>query len=47
MDEHGFILLAKILNVTGGEDGQSVGVNIQIEAYRPALLGTVIVRLSV
>jgi hypothetical protein len=47
MDERGFILLAKILNVTGGEDGRNLGVNIQIEAYRPALLGPVIVRLSV
>jgi hypothetical protein len=47
MDEHGFVLLAKILEVTGAEDGHSLGVNIQIEAYRPALLGPVIVRLSV
>jgi hypothetical protein len=47
MDEHGFILFAKILNVTGGEDGHNLGVNIQIEAYRPAVVGPVIVRLSV
>lgn len=47
MDEHGFVLFAKILEVTGGEDGHILGVNIQIEAYRPALLGPVMVRLSV
>jgi hypothetical protein len=36
MDNHGHVLLAKILNVTGHEDGHSPGVNIQIEEYKPA-----------
>lgn len=36
MDSDGFILFAWIMNVTGGEDGESFGVNIQIEEYRPA-----------
>jgi len=36
MDSHGFVLMAWIMNVTGGEDDESVGVNIQIEEYRPA-----------
>jgi hypothetical protein len=36
MDGDGFVLIAWIMNVTGGEDGESLGVNIQIEEYRPA-----------
>jgi hypothetical protein len=36
MDDDGFVLMAWIMNVTGGEDGESLGVNIQIEEYRPA-----------
>jgi len=34
MDKHGHVLLAKILEVTGGEN--ALGVNIQIEEYKPA-----------
>ena len=40
MDKHGHVLLAKILNVTGHEDGHSLGVNIQIEEYKPAAIAT-------
>jgi hypothetical protein len=36
MDHEGFVLMAWIMNVTGGEDDASLGVNIQIEEYRPA-----------
>jgi HIRAN domain len=36
MDKEGFILFAWIMEVTGGEHGESLGVNIQIEKYRPA-----------
>jgi HIRAN domain len=36
MDQHGFILIAKIMEVTGGENGDRLGVNIQIEEYKPA-----------
>jgi HIRAN domain len=36
MDHDGFVLMAWIMNVTGGEDKESLGVNIQIEEYRPA-----------
>jgi hypothetical protein len=35
MDDDGLVLMAWIMNVTGGEDGESWGV-IQIEEYRPA-----------
>jgi hypothetical protein len=35
MDD-GFVLFAWIMNVTGGEDDESFGVNIQIEEYKPA-----------
>jgi hypothetical protein len=38
MDGHGFILMAKILNVTGEEYGHSLGVNIEVEEYKPAHL---------
>lgn len=34
MDE-GLVLMARIVGVTGGEDGCSLGVNIQVEEYRP------------
>jgi hypothetical protein len=34
MDLEGFVLLAWIMNVTG-EDSDSLGVNIQIEEYKP------------
>jgi len=37
MDEHGHVLIAKILEVTGHEDGHSLGVNIEIEEYKPAM----------
>jgi len=36
VDHDGFVLMAWIKNVTGGEDKKSFGVNIQIEEYRPA-----------
>jgi hypothetical protein len=36
MDDDGFVLMAWIMNVTGGEDDKNLGVNIQIEEYRPA-----------
>jgi hypothetical protein len=36
MDNDGFVLFAWIMNVTGGEDGESLGVNIQVEEYKPA-----------
>ena len=35
MDDKGFVLIAWIMNVTG-DDGDILGVNIQIEEYRPA-----------
>jgi hypothetical protein len=35
MDEHGFVLMAWIMNVTGGEDDECLGVNIQVEEYKP------------
>jgi HIRAN domain len=34
MDD-GFVLMARITEVTGGEDRRSLGVNIQVEEYRP------------
>jgi len=36
MDQHGHVLMARIMNVTGGDYGHSLGVNIQIEEYKPA-----------
>lgn len=36
MDHDGFVLMAQILDVTGGEVGESVGVNIEISVYMPA-----------
>jgi hypothetical protein len=33
MDKHGVVLFAKIIEVTGGENGESLGVNIQVEEY--------------
>lgn len=36
MDKHGHVLMARILTVTESEDGNIVGVNIQIEEYKPA-----------
>jgi hypothetical protein len=36
MDRQGFVLMAMIREITGGEDGRSLGVNIQLEEYRPA-----------
>ena len=35
MDKQGFVLMGKIVNVTGGHDGESYGVNIQVEEYMP------------
>jgi hypothetical protein len=36
MDERGSVLMAKITEVTGGEDYKSFGVNIEVEEYKPA-----------
>ena len=36
MDRDGFVLMAWIMNVSGSEDEETLGVNIQIEEYRPA-----------
>jgi hypothetical protein len=36
MDHEGFVLMAWIMEVTGGESHESLGVNIQVEEYRPA-----------
>jgi hypothetical protein len=36
MDHDGFVLMAWVTNVTGGVDDENLGVNIQIEEYRPA-----------
>jgi hypothetical protein len=36
IDDEGWILMAEILNVTGGEGGESLGVNVEIAAYMPA-----------
>jgi HIRAN domain len=35
MDKRGFVLMGRILNVTGGHDHESFGVNIQVEQYMP------------
>jgi hypothetical protein len=35
MDDDGFVLIAEISNVTGGEDGENLGVNIEIAVYMP------------
>ena len=35
IDKHGFVLFAKIVEVTGGENRESLGVNIKIEEYKP------------
>lgn len=37
MDQCGHVLKATILEVTGHEHGHSLGVNIQIEEYKPAV----------
>jgi HIRAN domain len=36
MDKRGHILMAHIMEVTGGDGGHSLGVNIQVEEYIPA-----------
>jgi HIRAN domain len=36
MDEQGHVLLAHIMDVTGGDEGRNFGVNIQVEEYKPA-----------
>jgi hypothetical protein len=36
MYKDGFVFMAHILQVTGGENGRSFGLNIQVEEYRPA-----------
>ena len=36
MDDDGWVLMAQILYVTGGKDGESLGVNIEIAVYMPA-----------
>jgi hypothetical protein len=35
MDKHGHVLMAHIMEVTGGDNSHSFGVNIQLEEYRP------------
>jgi len=36
MDEDGLIMMGEILNVTRGQDGEAMGVNIELAVYRPA-----------
>ena len=36
MDTDGFVLMAEILDVSGGHDGESVGVNFEMSVYMPA-----------
>ena len=36
VDRDGSVLMAWIMEITGGEDYESLGVNIQIEKYQPA-----------
>jgi HIRAN domain len=36
MDNEGHVLMAKILDLTGNENWDAIGVNIQIEEYNPA-----------
>lgn len=36
MDNQRLVLMAQITDVTGGNDGESFGVNIQVNEYRPA-----------
>jgi hypothetical protein len=36
MDEEGFVLMAEILELTGGHHGESVGVNFEMSVYMPA-----------
>jgi HIRAN domain len=36
MDHDGFVLMAEILELTGGHDGESVGVNFEMSIYMPA-----------
>jgi HIRAN domain len=36
VDRDGSVLMAWIMEITGGGDSESLGVNIQIEEYRPA-----------
>jgi hypothetical protein len=36
VDRDGSVLMARIMEITGGEDYESLGVNIQIEEYQPA-----------
>jgi hypothetical protein len=36
VDRDGSVLMAWIMEITGGEDYESLGVNIQIEEYQPA-----------
>ncbi len=35
MDKRGFVLMGRIMNVTGGGYAESYGVNIQVEEYMP------------
>jgi hypothetical protein len=37
MDHDGFVLMAQIINVTGGESSRSLGINIEVVMYRPAV----------
>jgi hypothetical protein len=36
MDKDGFVLMVRIMEITGVEGCENFGVNIQIEEYRPA-----------
>jgi hypothetical protein len=36
MDHDGFVLMAEILELTGGHEGESVGVNFEMSVYMPA-----------
>jgi len=35
MDDDNFVLMAEILNFSGGDDGECMGVNIQLNVYMP------------
>jgi|SRR5580658_2533472 hypothetical protein len=36
IDADGFVLMAEILDVSGGHDGESIGVNFEMSVYMPA-----------
>jgi hypothetical protein len=37
MDDDGFVLMGEILDVSGGHEDESVGVNFEMSVYMPAL----------